>query len=87
MATKLKKRTFEKRTFVRQRNVAKFQIPKDAKIEYKNFALLQRFVSDRGKIISRRISGLSAKNQRHLVRAVNKARFLALLPAGRLHKK
>ena len=77
----------KKRMMGRQRPMVKFQIPKDAKIEYKNLALLQRFVSDRGKIISRRVSGLSAVEQRRLASAIKMARFLALLPTGGVMKR
>ena len=42
--------------------------------------LLQRFVSERGKIVPSRITAVSAKKQRELARAVKRARFLALLP-------
>ena len=58
----------------------RFPLPKDAKIDYKDVALLSRYVSDRGKMISRRISGVSAKDQRALRNAINKARFIGLLP-------
>ena len=50
------------------------------KIDYKDVKLLGRFISERGKIVPRRISGLCAKNQRKVTRAVKRARKLALLP-------
>ena len=62
------------------KRVPRFPLPKDAKIDYKDVALLSRYVTDRGKMISRRISGVSAKDQRTLRRAINKARFIGLLP-------
>ncbi len=62
------------------RRTPRFPLPKDAKIDYKDVALISRYVTDRGKIISRRLSGVSAKDQRALRRAVNKARFIGLLP-------
>jgi len=49
-------------------------------VDYKDIALLKRFVTARGKILPRRITGTSAKYQRVLVRAIKKARYLALLP-------
>ena len=58
----------------------RFPLPKDAKIDYKDIALISRYVSDRGKMISRRVSGVSAKDQRALRGAINKARFIGLLP-------
>ncbi len=65
----------------------RFQLPKDAKIDYKEVALLQRFVSDRGKILSRRHSGISAKEQRDIVKAIKRARFLGLLTILGVKKK
>ncbi|MCX5525654.1 MULTISPECIES: 30S ribosomal protein S18 [Streptomyces] len=49
-------------------------------IDYKDTALLRRFISDRGKIRSRRVTGVSAQQQRRLARAVRNAREMALLP-------
>lgn len=60
----------------------KFVLPKDAKIDYKNLPLLQKFVTERGKMVSRRISGVTAAQQREIAQAVKRARFLALLSVG-----
>jgi len=49
-------------------------------INYKNISLLKRYMSDRGKIVARRVSGNCAKHQRELARATKRARFLALVP-------
>jgi small subunit ribosomal protein S18 len=49
-------------------------------IDYKDVRLLQRFVSERGKIMPSRITAVSAKKQRELTQAIKRARFLALLP-------
>jgi len=57
-------------------------LPAGVKIDYKNANLLQKYVTDRGKIVSRRISNLSAKRQRELSIAIKRARFLGLLPVG-----
>ena len=54
-------------------------------IDYKNVSLLQRFVSDRGKIVPRRRTGVCAKHQRRLAQAIKRSRFLALLPASPNH--
>ncbi len=62
------------------RRPVKFQMPKDVKIDYKEIGLLQKFTTDRGKILSRRYTGISAKDQRAVVRALKQARFLGLLP-------
>lgn len=53
---------------------------KSHEISYRNDRMLRRFLSDRGKIIPRRITGISSKNQRLLCRAIKRARHLALLP-------
>ncbi len=62
--------------------LAKFQIPKGTKIDYKNLPFLQRYLTDRGKIVSRRFSGISARDQRALATAVRRARFLGLVQVG-----
>jgi len=49
-------------------------------IDYKDSKKLQKFVSDQGKIIPRRITGLSAKQHRELVRAIKRARQIAIMP-------
>lgn len=49
-------------------------------VDYKDLNLLRRFISDRGKIRSRRVTGLSREHQRELALAVKRARELALLP-------
>jgi len=49
-------------------------------IDYKDFKMLARFLTERAKIVPRRTSGTCAKHQRQLSRAIKKARFLALLP-------
>lgn len=52
----------------------------DGYIDYKESKQLQRFLTDQGKIIPRRITGLTAKQHRELVRAIKRARQLAILP-------
>jgi small subunit ribosomal protein S18 len=49
-------------------------------IDYKDLMLLRRFISDRGKVRSRRVTGLSRQHQRELALAVKRARELAMLP-------
>ncbi|HEY0561392.1 MAG: ribosomal protein [Mycobacterium sp.] len=49
-------------------------------IDYKDTALLRRFISDRGKIRARRVTGVSSQQQRQVARAVKNAREMALLP-------
>ncbi|MBF2034683.1 MAG: 30S ribosomal protein S18 [Leptolyngbyaceae cyanobacterium T60_A2020_046] len=55
-------------------------IKPDEKIDYKDVDLLRKFITERGKILPRRISGLTAQQQRHLTTAIKRARMLALLP-------
>ncbi len=54
-------------------------------ISYKNEKLLERFVSDRGKIVARRVTGNCAKHQRRVANAIKVARFLAIIPYVREH--
>ncbi|MFF5448886.1 30S ribosomal protein S18 [Streptomyces sp. NPDC012888] len=51
-------------------------------IDYKDTDLLRRFVSDRGKIRSRRVTRVTSQQQRELARAIKSAREMALLPYG-----
>jgi len=57
-------------------------IPKGTEISYKNLPLLQKCLTERGKLLSRRLTSSSAKQQRLLSMAVKRARFLGLLPSG-----
>ena len=49
-------------------------------VDYKDEKLLGRFLTERGKILPRRLSGVSARHQRQLAVAIKRARYLALLP-------
>ena len=69
-----------RRPFFRRRKSCPFSGPSAPKIDHKNVKLLQRFISERGKIVPSRIPAVSAKKQRELARAIKRARFLALLP-------
>jgi small subunit ribosomal protein S18 len=55
-------------------------IKPDDPIDYKDVDLLRKFITERGKILPRRITGLTAKQQRDLTQAIKQARILALLP-------
>ena len=69
-----------RRLLFRRRKTCPF-VGKDApKIDYKDVKLLQRFVSEHGKIVPSRITIVSSKKQRELAKAIKRARFLALLP-------
>jgi len=69
-----------RRNFMRRRKVCPFSGSAAPKIDYKDVKLLQRYVSERGKIVPSRITAVSALKQRELARAIKRARFLALLP-------
>ena len=69
-----------KRPFFRRRKSCPFSGTSAPKIDYKDVKLLQRFISERGKIVPCRITAVSAKKQRELARAIKRARFLALMP-------
>ncbi|TVQ64780.1 MAG: 30S ribosomal protein S18 [Balneolaceae bacterium] len=49
-------------------------------IDYKQTDILERFINDQGKILPRRVTGISAKHQRMLATAIKRARFIGLLP-------
>jgi len=68
------------RTFSRRRKSCPFSSKDAPRIDYKNIRLLQRYLSERGKIIPSRISAVSSDKQRRLANAVKRARYLALLP-------
>jgi len=63
-----------------RRKVCRFCVDKDVNIDYKDAKTLRNFVTERGKIIPRRIYGTCARHQRELTEAVKRARQIALLP-------
>ena len=63
-----------------RKKVCQFCVDKVQSIDYKDTAKLRRFVSERSKILPRRITGTCAKHQRQLTEAIKRARHLALLP-------
>ena len=69
-----------RRPFFRRRKSCPFAGPNAPTIDYKDIRLLQRFVSERGKIVPSRITAVYGKKQRELAQAIKRARFLALLP-------
>jgi small subunit ribosomal protein S18 len=74
------RKTGSRRFFPRRRKACKFLAEKIDYIDYKDVRLLSQFVSERGKILPRRMTGTSAKYQRELVRAIKRAQNIALLP-------
>ena len=69
-----------RKPFFRRRKSCPFTGSSAPKIDYKDVKLLQRYISERGKIVPSRITAVSGKKQRALARAIKRARFLALLP-------
>jgi small subunit ribosomal protein S18 len=69
----------KKKPFLR-RKVCRFCTDKKLDIDYKNPKILRYFITERGKIIPRRISGNCARHQRQVTVAVNRARNIAILP-------
>ncbi|MDA7946690.1 MAG: 30S ribosomal protein S18 [Hyphomicrobiaceae bacterium] len=69
-----------RRPFYRRRKTCPFSSDTAPKIDYKDVKLLQRYVSERGKIVPSRITAVSAKKQRELAKAIKRARFLGLIP-------
>ena len=63
-----------------RRKVCAFCVDKVEQIDYKDAAKLRRFITERGKILPRRISGNCAKHQRQVTIAIKRARNIALLP-------
>jgi small subunit ribosomal protein S18 len=64
----------------KRRKVCYFTVNKITHIDYKDTDTLKKFISERGKILPRRVTGTSAKYQRALTTAVKRARQIALLP-------
>ncbi|MBR1634615.1 MAG: 30S ribosomal protein S18 [Lachnospiraceae bacterium] len=69
-----------KRRFVRRRKKVCVFCGKDNEISYKDSNKLKRYVSERGKILPRRITGNCAKHQRELTKAIKRARHIAIMP-------
>ncbi|MEM6761758.1 MAG: 30S ribosomal protein S18 [Pseudomonadota bacterium] len=69
-----------RRPFFRRRKTCPFSGPNAPRIDYKDVKLLQRYISERGKIVPSRITAVSARKQRELSKAIKRARFLGLIP-------
>ncbi|MFL5239696.1 MAG: 30S ribosomal protein S18 [Rhizomicrobium sp.] len=70
----------QRRPFFRRKKTCPFSGANAPKIDYKDVKLLQRFISERGKIVPSRITAVSSGKQRELAQAIKRARFMALLP-------
>jgi small subunit ribosomal protein S18 len=69
-----------KRGGMRRRKVCQFCAEKSEAIDYKDVEKLKKFVTERGKILPKRITGTCAKHQRELTTSIKRARIVALLP-------
>jgi len=63
-----------------RRKVCRFCVDKIERVDFKQVQVIRTFTTDRGKILSSRVTGNCAKHQRQLSRAIKRARYLALLP-------
>ena len=70
----------QNKPFFRRRKSCPFSGTEAQSIDYKDIKLLQRYISERGKIVPSRITAVSNKKQREMATAIKRARFLALLP-------
>lgn len=69
-----------RKPFFRRRKTCPFSGSDAIQIDYKDVKLLQKFTTERGKIIPSRITAVSQKKQRELAQAIKRARFLSLMP-------
>lgn len=76
----MEERKMRPRPIRSRRKVCKFCVEKATSIDYKDTKKLQGFISEAGKILPRRMSGVCAKHQRDLAVAIKRARVMALLP-------
>jgi len=74
-----KRRPSKSRT---KRKVCPFVLDKNLVLDFKNFRMIYRFVTETGKIVPRRVSGVTAKNQRKLSKHIKRARNLGLIAAN-----
>jgi small subunit ribosomal protein S18 len=68
------------KTFYQKRKSCRFCSDQNLLISHKDYASLRYFITERGKIIPRRISGNCAKHQREIAQAIKKARILSIMP-------
>jgi small subunit ribosomal protein S18 len=74
------KRNNKRRIVFRRKRICPFMADNAPEINFKDIKLLQKYISERGRIIPKRITGVSSKAQRSLSQAIKHARVLALLP-------
>jgi small subunit ribosomal protein S18 len=63
-----------------KRKVCRYCHDKNARIDYKDVKMVEQFITDRGKILPRRVTGICAKHQRGVALAIKRARIIALIP-------
>lgn len=74
------KKPLGRNKYYQRRRICKFCVDKDLEINYKTPKAFRQFITERGKIIPRRITGTCAKHQRQLTTAIKQSRQIALLP-------
>ncbi len=72
---------------VLKRRPIKLVLPQGVEMDYKNPELLKKFLTDRGKLLARRLTGVTARQQRDVCIAIKRARYLGLLPVGSAKRK
>lgn len=78
MSEELKQRLAQKR--MPKKKVCQFCVEKAVDIDYKDTAKLRKYITEKGKMLPRRMTGVCAKHQRILAAAIKRARVMALLP-------
>ncbi len=73
-------------TYFRRKKVHRPSGESSARIDYKDLAILKNYISETGKIVPCRITGIPARMQREVTKAIKLARFLALMPYCDSHK-
>ena len=68
------------RRYKPRKKICPYCADKNKDIDYKDVATLKKFISERGKILPRRVTGACTKHQREITRAIKRARQIALLP-------
>ncbi|NLV82035.1 MAG: 30S ribosomal protein S18 [Synergistaceae bacterium] len=72
--------SFNRKRRKRRPKVCNFCVDKIGHVDYKEIEKLKKYITERGKIVPRRVTGACAKHQRQITRAIKRARLIALLP-------
>ncbi len=81
-----RKKATGKRKILKRRPI-KLVLPQGVEMDYKNVDLLKKFLTDRGKLLARRLTGVTARQQRDVCNAIKRARYLGLLTVGSSKRK